>query len=69
VADVLVVDAGSHSLRLVLVSPAGERAWEQTVESPPGSPEADRLLATFGHQVGSFGAVGYRIVHGGREVT
>jgi acetate kinase len=69
VADVLVVDAGSHSLRLVLVSPAGERAWEQAVESPPGSPEADRLLATFGDQVGSFGAVGYRIVHGGREVT
>ncbi len=67
--DILVVDAGSHSLRLVLVTPAGERSWERSVESPPGSPEADQLLGTFQHEIGGFVAVGHRIVHGGERIT
>ena len=67
--DVLVVDAGSHSLRLVLVSASGTRAWERSVESPPGSPEADQLLHAVDDEIGDFDAVGHRIVHGGDRIT
>jgi acetate kinase len=67
--DVLVVDAGSHSLRLVLVSPQRDRTWERSVESPPGSAEANRLLSSFQDEIGDFVAVGHRIVHGGDHIT
>jgi len=67
--DVLVVDGGSHSLRLVVVSPDQERAWHRYVEAPPDSDEARKLLDAFQTEIGSVAAVGHRAVHGGRRIT
>ncbi len=69
VGDVLVVDAGSHSLRLVVVTQAGERARESVVESPPTSDEAHELLDRFLDDIGDVAAVGHRVVHGGDRIT
>jgi acetate kinase len=65
---VLVVDAGSHSLRLVVVV-EGRRERAAATESVPGSPEAHALLERFLDDVGDVDAVGYRVVHGGPHIT
>ena len=67
--DVLVVDGGSRSLRMVVVTRSQERRWDRYVESPPGSDEAQGLLDTFQDEIGSVDAVGHRTVHGGRKLT
>jgi acetate kinase len=65
---ILVVDAGSHSLRLVVVTADGRRAEARASESPPTSADARSMLDAFLDEAGDFDAVGYRLVHGGPEV-
>lgn len=65
---ILVVNAGSSSLKLRLLSSGGEVLWRYDTDSPAGVfSRADVLeaLAT----AGRVDAVGHRIVHGGRDFT
>jgi acetate kinase len=66
--DVLVVDGGSHSLRLVVVTVEGRRAT-RVVDAAPDSSEARDALSGFLDQVGRVAAVGHRVVHGGDRVV
>jgi acetate kinase len=67
--DVLVVDAGSHSLRLVVVTPGGQRRRQRVVDAPPDSRPAREALSAFVDQAGEIAAVGHRVVHGGEQIT
>jgi len=56
---VLVVNAGSSSLKLRLLDPDDEVVWKRDLD--PGSAELDAALA----EAGQADASGHRIVHGG----
>jgi acetate kinase len=61
---VLVVNAGSSSLKVSLVGPDDEVSFEQTFEAPGGRLDGARLDTAI-HAMGGADAVGHRVVHGG----
>ena len=65
---VLVVNAGSHSVKLALIGPQGETLQQQDVDGPPDGAEATDALSAFVGKAGRPAAVGHRIVHGGRDL-
>jgi acetate kinase len=66
--NVLVVNAGSSSLKLVLLSADGEVSAATTVEAWQGERDL-RPLAAFLDSCEAVGAVGHRVVHGGPRHT
>ncbi len=65
---ILVVNAGSSSLKLRLLSEADAVLGSADLPAPRGAAEAARLEAAIG-SLGQVGAVGHRIVHGGSMFT
>jgi acetate kinase len=65
---VLVVNAGSSSLKVSLVEPDGETPLAESVPLEDGRPERERLGALLA-RAGRVDAVGHRVVHGGVEFS
>lgn len=65
---VLVVNAGSSSLKLSVLSPADEVSAARTVDPWDGSPDHPQVADFLRGQAG-IGAVGHRVVHGGSQFT
>jgi len=63
---VLVVNAGSSSLKLSVVGANDELIMSENLPSPRGAVDRDELHATI-ERAGRLDAVGHRIVHGGSE--
>src|SRR5258708_37753323 len=61
---VLVVNAGSSSLKVSMVGPEDEVSGEHEFEATGGQVEGARLDAAI-HAMGGVEAVGHRVVHGG----
>ena len=61
---VLVVNAGSSSLKVSVVGPDDEVSGEQEFEAAGGQVEGGRLDAAI-HAMGGVEAVGHRVVHSG----
>jgi len=74
-ADVLIVNAGSSSLKLAVLNGADEVTASVELERWDGSADHEELvtflsgLAGAGGAAGAVGAVGHRVVHGGRAYT
>jgi acetate kinase len=68
VTSILVVNAGSSSLKLRLLSEADAVLGSADLPAPRGAAEAAQLEAAIG-SLGQVGAVGHRIVHGGSMFT
>jgi acetate kinase len=68
IGRVLVVNAGSATLKLSVVDADGRTEAGETIETGPGRPESDlveeRVMA-----LGAVDAVGHRVVHGGDRFT
>jgi acetate kinase len=62
---VLVVNAGSSSLKLSLLGSGDELLAEEELAAPRAEVDPDELRAALGGGVGDADAVGHRIVHGG----
>ncbi len=62
---VLVVNAGSSSLKLSLLGPGDEPVAAQELAAPRAEVDPDELRAALGGALGDADAVGHRIVHGG----
>ena len=60
----LVVNAGSSSLKLAVLEPSGDVAAARTLESWQGAGDAEPVAA-FLEECGPVDAVGHRVVHGG----
>ncbi len=67
-ASVLVVNAGSSSLKLRVLGPGDEITAQLDLDSWDGSPDTGQLRRFLGGLTG-LGAVGHRVVHGGSEFT
>ncbi len=67
--NVLVVNAGSSSLKLDLLDERDERIATQHIDGSPASPEARDALADFLQGARDIEAVGHRLVHGGPDIT
>jgi acetate kinase len=67
-SSVLVVNAGSSSLKLTLLGPADEVTASLTIDHWDGEPDHDELrdFLTAQRQIA---AVGHRVVHGGPDLT
>ena len=65
---VLVVNAGSSSLKLRLLDGGDAVAWQEDLDSPDGRPEPGALEAAL-ERLEPVDAVGHRIVHGGERFT
>lgn len=65
---VLVVNTGSSSLKLSVLSPADEVSAARTVDPWDGSPDHPEVAEFLRGQAG-IGAVGHRVVHGGSQFT
>lgn len=63
----LVVNAGSSSLKLALVGADDEPLAERELPAPRAEVDADELRAALGDGLGAADAVGHRIVHGGQR--
>jgi acetate kinase len=63
---ILVVNAGSSSLKLRLLGPGDELLGEHDVDAPRAQPDTRALDAVLG-DVDHVDAVGHRIVHGGER--
>jgi acetate kinase len=68
-SPVLVVNAGSHSLKLALIDADLTILDEADIDAPPDSGDAADGLASFLDNLPEVGAVGHRIVHGGPHLT
>jgi acetate kinase len=66
-ARVLVVNAGSSTVKLSLVDEDERRPWSRELEAPQGSVDRGDLRAAIDEIAGEVDAVGHRIVHGGDE--
>jgi acetate kinase len=66
-ARVLVVNAGSSSLKLSVVEPDGSAAAGADVHCPGTVPP--QAVARFAEGAGRVDAVGHRVVHGGADLT
>jgi len=62
---VLVVNAGSSSLKLSLLGSGDELLAEEELAAPRAEVDPEELRAALGRGVGDADAVGHRIVHGG----
>ena len=62
---VLVVNAGSSSLKLSLVGSGDEPLADEELAAPRAEVDPDELRAALGSSLGKADAVGHRIVHGG----
>jgi acetate kinase len=65
---VLVVNAGSSSLKLSVLGPADEILADLTIDPWDGGPDHDELRRFLGGQP-DLGAAGHRVVHGGSRFT
>jgi acetate kinase len=65
-ARILVVNAGSSSLKLRVLGPGDEVVAERSFNAPEGQLDSGELAAALGG-VGGIDAVGHRIVHGGER--
>jgi acetate kinase len=63
--DVLVVNAGSSSLKLRVLNEEDEVTGSADLPPPSGAADADHVKAALSSLGSSYGAVGHRIVHGG----
>ncbi|HEY2190966.1 MAG TPA: acetate/propionate family kinase [Actinomycetospora sp.] len=69
---VLVINAGSSSVKLRVVEPDGAVGHRADLDAPRGRPAAGELEATairLAHEAGGVDAVGHRVVHGGPDFT
>jgi acetate kinase len=64
---VLVVNAGSSSVKLALLGPGDETLAERELAAPRARLDPDELRAALGEGLGEADAVGHRIVHGGER--
>jgi acetate kinase len=64
--QILVVNAGSSSLKLRLLGPGDEVVAEREVERWDGDPD-HAAVAEFVHDINDVDAVGHRVVHGGSK--
>lgn len=64
---VLVVNAGSSSLKLSLLGDADEPLAERELEAPRAMIDADELRDALTERLGAADAAGHRIVHGGKS--
>jgi acetate kinase len=62
---VLVVNAGSSSLKLSVVGPGDETLADEELAAPRAEVDPDQLKAAVASGLGEADAVGHRIVHGG----
>ena len=62
--DVLVVNAGSSSMKLRLLDAGDELLWHEDLPAEHGEPDREALADALG-RAGRVGATGHRIVHGG----
>jgi acetate kinase len=71
--SVLVVNAGSSSIKLSVVSAGGSATGSRDIDHWDGRPDAPELLACLAHLAAGPGgppdAVGHRVVHGGSRYT
>jgi acetate kinase len=67
-SNVLVVNAGSSSLKLALLDPAGDIAASLNLDHWDGQPDHDELRDFLAGQR-EVAAVGHRVVHGGPDLT
>lgn len=65
---VMVVNAGSSSLKLDLLDPDDRVLAGEHVDAAPDSDQARQALSRFLDDVGDVDAVGHRIVHGGPDL-
>ena len=63
VADVLVLNVGSSTVKVQVVAPDGTRRLDEEVEGGP----SDEVLGEVLDRAGAVDAVGHRIVHGGER--
>ncbi len=61
--DVLVLNVGSSTLKAQVLDGAGQRRFDEELETPVAPTALEDLL----ERVGAVGAVGHRIVHGGEH--
>jgi acetate kinase len=66
-ARILVVNAGSSSLKLSLIGEGNEELGARELDSPDAQLDADELSAALDGGLGEADAVGHRIVHGGER--
>jgi acetate kinase len=64
---VLVVNAGSSSLKLALVGRADDALWSRELDAPRAQIEQDEVVAALEDLPAGPDAVGHRIVHGGER--
>ena len=65
---ILVMNAGSSSLKVSLVGPKDETLAEKDFEASSGEVAPDKLEGAV-HEMGDVDAVGHRVVHGGPRYT
>jgi acetate kinase len=65
--NVLVVNAGSSSLKLTLLADDDATVAERELEAPRARVDAEELRAALDSPLGEVDAVGHRIVHGGER--
>jgi acetate kinase len=68
IGRVLVVNAGSATLKLSVVDADGRTEAGETIETGPGRPDPD-LVEERVSALGAVDAVGHRVVHGGERFT
>lgn len=64
---VLVVNAGSSTVKLSLIGPADESLFECELEAPHSTVDPAKLRVALADGLGEADAVGHRIVHGGER--
>jgi acetate kinase len=64
---VLVVNAGSSSLKLSLLDPDDSELWARELDAPRGTVGEEVVAAALGELPAGPDAVGHRIVHGGER--
>jgi len=69
VVNILVINAGSGSLKLNLLDAHDRRIAGTDIDAAPDGPEAREALRAFLDQTPNLDAVGHRFVHGGPELT
>jgi acetate kinase len=62
---VLVVNAGSSTVKLALLGPDDETLGERELAAPDARLDSEQLRAALGEGLGDADAVGHRVVHGG----
>lgn len=66
-ARILVVNAGSSTIKLSLIDEADQTMWHRELGAPRTDDDPAELRAALGEISGQVDAVGHRIVHGGER--